>query len=68
MTTDGTEKNRSKDNADNKSLPPDQQILHKTDPQDNMEGPVSSLMHKAGKSFETDETQAEADLEKEKNM
>ncbi|WP_276484008.1 hypothetical protein [Paraflavitalea pollutisoli] len=26
-------------------LPPDPETLHKTDPQENMKGPVSSIMH-----------------------
>jgi hypothetical protein len=47
---------------------PDRKTMHKTDPQDNMEGPVSSLMHDAGEQFDTDETRQGADAEKEKGM
>lgn len=50
------------------SLKPDPETLHKTDPQENMEGPVSSLMHKTGKGFETEETKKEADKEKDERM
>ena len=50
------------------SLKPDPETLHKTDPQENMEGPVSSLMHKTGKGFETEETNKEADKEKDERM
>lgn len=46
---------------------PDPETLHTTDPQENMEGPVSTPMHKAGEAFDTDKSQAEADREHEKN-
>ena len=49
------------------SIRPDPETLHKTDPQDNMKGPVSSLMHNTGESFETEETKEEADEKKDKN-
>ena len=58
---------KDKDNKD-AAVKPDPETLHKTDPQDNMEGPVSSLMHKAGKTFDSDQTRKEADKEKEKDM
>jgi hypothetical protein len=47
---------------------PDPETLHTTDPQENMQGPVSSLMHKTGESFDTDETKEEADREKDRGM
>jgi hypothetical protein len=47
---------------------PDPETLHKTDPQENMEGPVSSLMHKTGKGFETNKTKEEANEEKDRNI
>lgn len=50
------------------TIKPDPETLHTTDPQKNMEGPLSSLMHKTGKSLENDQTKEEADEEKEKNM
>jgi hypothetical protein len=50
------------------SLRPDPKTLHKTDPQENMEGPVSSLMHKTGKGFETNKTKEEANEEKDRNI
>jgi hypothetical protein len=34
---------------------PDAETLHKTDPQEHMEGPVSTPMHKIGEVFDTDE-------------
>jgi hypothetical protein len=57
-----------KDNKENASLKPDPETLHKTDPQDNMEGPVSSLMHKTGKGFDTKETKREAEEKRNKNL
>jgi hypothetical protein len=58
-----TEKEKAK--ADNKdaAVKPDPETLNTTDPQEHMEGPISSLMQKAGDSF--DSTEAEKN-EKEK--
>lgn len=53
---------QKKGRQDNSSLTkPDPGTEHNTDPQENMEGPVSSLMHKTGEAFDTDESKAEAD-------
>ena len=57
----------TKDNKD-ASLKPDPETLHKTDPQENMEGPLSSLMHKSGEGFDTSETKKEAEDEKDEKM
>lgn len=59
-----------KKDRDNKDAPvrPDPETLHKTDPQENMEGPVSSLMHKTGHGFETEETKKQADNKKQDKM
>ena len=56
------EKKNSTDN--NNISKPDPETLHTTDPQENMEGPVSSLMHNTGEAFDTDTTKKEADEEK----
>ena len=58
------------DKRSNKDAPvkPDPETLHKTDPQENMEGPVSSLMHKSGKGFDTKETREEAENKRDKNL
>jgi hypothetical protein len=61
------ENNKNEQGPKNPSLKPDPETLHTTDPQENMEGPVSSLMHNAGEAFETDETKREADEKKERN-
>lgn len=55
------------DKAGNTSRP-DPGTLHNTDPQENMEGPVSSPMHRTGEQFDTNENRDEADEEREKNM
>lgn len=57
-----------KNHDENASLRPDEETRHKTDPQEDMEGPVSSLMHKTGKSFDTKESKNEADNKRERNM
>jgi len=55
-------------NKEDSALKPEPDTLHTTDPQEHMEGPISSLMHKTGKSLDTDETKKEADKEKDENM
>jgi hypothetical protein len=50
------------------SIKPDPETLHKTDPQENMEGPVSSLMHKTGHGFETEETKREAEEKRNRKL
>jgi len=57
------------DRSNEDALPkPDPGTTHTTDPQRNMEGPVSSLMHKTGESFETEETKEEAENEKQRKL
>ncbi|MEO6452809.1 MAG: hypothetical protein ABIN97_01990 [Ginsengibacter sp.] len=59
MENEQTEK--SKEKEDNKDAPikSDPETLNTTDPQEHMEGPISSLMHKTGDSFEKEETRDE---------
>jgi len=61
------ERNNQNDKANDTSRP-DPGTLHKTDPQENMEGPVSSPMRKTGEQFDTEQNKYEADKEREKNM
>lgn len=66
-----SQKTDNKNEKDNKSKPavkPEPETLHTTDPQEHMEGPVSSLMHGTGKKFDTEETRKEADKEKDDDM
>ncbi len=60
--------NRRKDKKEDKDkqdplLKPDPETLHKTDPQDNMEGPVSSVVQNIREEVEENE---EKDKEDEK--
>lgn len=55
-------------NNEDAPLKPEPETLHKTDPQENMEGPVSSLLHNTSDGFDTNESQEEADEEKDKKM
>ncbi len=52
-----------------KSLKPEPETLHKTDPQDNMEGPVSSFMQNIKKAVEKndEESKEQADKRKDEN-
>ena len=49
--------NKAKDREKKETpLKPDPETLHTTEPQENMEGPVSSLMHNTGKGVETNKS------------
>lgn len=52
----------------NDTAKPDAGTLHTTDPQENMEGPVSSSMKGLGEAFDTDESKKEADDERNGKM
>ena len=53
--------------ADN-GLKLDSKILHKTDPQENMEGPISSVVQTVKENVEDEVTKEEADKKKNENM
>ena len=57
-----------KENKDNSSVQPEPETLHTTDPQENMEGPISSLMHETGENFDSKKTPKQAEKEKDKKM
>ncbi|MEO5947032.1 MAG: hypothetical protein ABIP79_09460 [Chitinophagaceae bacterium] len=60
---------KKNENEETKGLKPDPKTLHKTDPQDNMEGPISSLVQGVKENVEDDDvTKDEADQKKEENM
>ena len=48
---DKAKQSEAEQNAD-ATVQPDPETLHKTDPQDNMKGPVSSLMQNIKEDFE----------------
>lgn len=58
------------DEKKNNGLKADPETLHKTDPQDNMKGPLSSLMQNIKETAEDEDevTKEEADKKKEENM
>ena len=63
-------KNKNAKNKEKKDAPlkPDPETLHTTDPQENMEGPVSSVMQNIKEGVEDNETKESADKKKNKNM
>jgi len=65
---DNKQKGQEKNTNDQGSPRPDAGTRNTTDPQKNMEGPVSSLMHETGESFESGESRKEADDEKDEKM
>ncbi|HMR82661.1 MAG TPA: hypothetical protein PKE30_06000 [Niabella sp.] len=68
MDNENVKKNQ--ENKDHKDAPvkPDPETLGKTDPQEEMKGPVSSLMHKGGKVMEGDEDKDEATKKHDEKM
>ena len=65
MKQDQTEKNKEKEDNKDAAIKPDPETLNTTDPQEHMEGPLSSLMHEAGDVFESDDAEREAKEKKE---
>lgn len=55
MATEQSDKDQ-KDGNEHEIGKPDQETLHTTDPQEHMEGPISSLMKKTGDGFEKEES------------
>ena len=68
MTDNKSDKIKEEDNKD-APLKPDPETLHKTDPQDNMKGPISSLMQNMKEEAEDNDKEGkeEADEKKDKN-
>lgn len=60
MADKQTEKNKEKESNKDAAVKPDKETLNTTDPQEHMEGPISSLMHKTGKEFESEKSEREA--------
>ena len=58
-----------KENKDKTTaVQPEPETLHTTDPQENMEGPISSLMHETGENFDTKKSPTQAQKEKDEKM
>ena len=60
------DKDKEKKSNKDAAVKPDPETLNTTDPQEHMEGPISSLMHKAGEGFESEKAEREAKEKKEK--
>ncbi|MBA2561891.1 MAG: hypothetical protein H0V14_03095 [Chitinophagaceae bacterium] len=68
MENKQTEKNKEKEDNKDAAVKPDAETLNTTDPQEHMEGPISSLMKKTGEGFESAEAEKEAKEKKENDM
>lgn len=69
MSTQQHDKKNDKD-QEKPALAPDPETLHTTDPQDNMKGPISSVIQNIKDDAEKNdaESKEEADEKKEKNI
>ncbi len=61
-------KNPKKEGHEDAAVKPDPETLGKTDPQEDMEGPVSSLMQKGSKVMESNENKEDASKRHDDNM
>ena len=63
-------KKKKEGDDDNSVLKPDPETLHTTDPQEHMEGPVSSVMQNIKEEAEEGDkvSKEEADRKKDENM
>ena len=66
MADKQTEKDKEKEDNKDAAVKPDPETLNTTDPQEHMEGPISSLMHKTGDAFESEDSEKEAKEKKER--
>ncbi len=64
MTTQQKKGQQENDNNDD-TVQPDPETLHTTDPQEHMEGPLSSLMQGTKDSFEDNGSEEEVEEAKE---
>lgn len=68
MSQQHVEDKKDENKNDDSVIKPEPETLHTPDPQENMEGPISSLMHGTGKNFDTDKTPKQATKEKEEKL
>jgi hypothetical protein len=62
------EERKEPGDRNNDTSKPDEGTTHTTDPQEHMEGPVSSPMKKMGEAFDTDQNKKDADEERERKL
>ena len=66
MANEKDDKKTGKENKD-ALLKPDPETLHTTDPQEEMKGPLSSIIQNIKEAAEDDESKEEADKRKDEN-
>lgn len=67
MPNEQQEKKAQDEQHKDAAVKPEPETLHTTDPQEKMEGPVSSIVQKLTHSDDDAETKEEADEKKEKH-
>ncbi len=67
MAKEHVHKNTNKVTTEDDAIKSDPETLNTTDPQEHMEGPLSSLMRKVGDSFESEETKEEVEKKRTNN-
>jgi len=60
-------KDKKKDNPKKDPLQPDPETLHTTDPQEKMEGPVSSFVQNVKKTAEENDSESKEEADKKKD-
>ena len=65
MANEESENQKEKTSNKDAAVKPDSETLNTTDPQEHMEGPLSSLMHKTGEGFKSEKSEKEASEKKE---
>ena len=68
MTDHKDENKAAKEQHKDAAVKPEPETLNTPDPQDEMEGPISSLVQGVKEGMEDDETKKEADEEKDRKM
>lgn len=66
MSNQTEDKKKDKDNKE-APLKPDPETLHKTDPQENMKGPISSLVQGVKEEVENNDTESKEEADKKKD-
>ena len=68
MTDHQDENKTAKEQHKDAAVKPEPETLHTSDPQDEMEGPISSLVQGVKEGMEDDKTKKEADEDKDRKM
>ncbi len=68
MAHEHPDRGNDKKIKDDTSIKPEPETLHKLVPQEHMEGPISSLILKTGKTLEKNEIKEEQERKKDEGM